>query len=386
MTLIDLIIDQYERSSKWRGDLLGHASFRVEEQHYKLIGKSILILEAKELEREHLLRIRWVKGYYDIDIEKVEYPLSNLEAFYQRSGRIPKIHWMEQKLSLVQAYYDNIRSPWIRKYTEEEIFHKLHYGTDKHSLEEFQLLYQCFLGIDQLDAPIYKRIFSKRYLSNSKMFEKKLQSKILRIARKYSEDIEDTMEDYEVLSQLFIEEYAQELSVKGCLRLEVQGNIIDTGAFPFGTVLNTQTLKAAVILDNLQIKKVLTIENKANFVAESFEEGTLIIFCHGYFSPLEREFLIKLREKLTSREMIYLHSGDLDYGGVRIFRYIRTRIFPEVQPYRMDLDTFERYISYGEEIEEGPREKLMNIKELLLQDVIDRILETGFVIEQEAYL
>ena len=251
--------------------------------------------------------------------------------------------------------------------------------------------YQCLSGLDQLEAPMYKRVFSKRFLNNSKTFEKEFQRSIISIARKYSnsgEDIleYDSMEDSDILNQLYIEEYSQELYVKGSLRIEVEGNLIDTGCFPYGTVLNTQTIKNAVILDNPHITKILTIENKANFTSESMEEGTLIIFSHGYFSPLEREFLKRLAENLSEQLVSYLHSGDMDFGGVCIFRYIKNRIFPELKPYRMDKDTFDKYISYGEPIEEVTLEKLKRIEEPMLQDLINAIIETGLVIEQEAYI
>jgi hypothetical protein len=311
-----------------------------------------------------------------------------MEIFYIKTERIPKYQLIKQKEDLITTYYNKLKSPWIRKYTEQELLPKLNKGAGNKEYEELQKLLQCFLGLDQLEAPIFKRIFSKRYLNNSKTFEKELQDRIIRIARKYCDDIEaeDAMDDSEVLSQLYIEEYAQELSVKGSLKIEIMGKRIDTGIFPFGTVLNTQTMKNAVILDHPRITKVITIENKANYIMEPFEEGTLIIFSHGFFSPLEREFLKQLRDKLSGQKIAYLHCGDMDYGGIRIFQYIRSCIFPELQPYRMDIDTFEQYKAYGEPIEKGPLEKLKHLKEPLLQTLIDRIIETGLVIEQEAYL
>lgn len=386
MMLVDLIIEQYERSSKWNNDRKGNSSFRIEEKHYRLLGKELLINEAKELEKQGLIKIRWVKGYYNQDIEKVEYPLGNLDTFYQRANRIPKYRQMEVLFNLVKDYNHRIRSPWIRHYTENDVLPRILAGTEKRETRELELLYRCLLGLDQLEAPMYKRIFSKRFLGNSKLFEKELEDKILRIARKYFEDIEDTMGDIEVLSQLNIEEYAQELCLKGSLLVEVDGSIIDTGIFPYGTVLNTQTLKKAIILDNPHLKRVLTIENKANYVAKDYEEGTLVIFSHGYFTPLEREFLLQLREKLKGQEVLYQHSGDLDYGGVRIFQYIRNRIFPKLQPYHMDINVFDEYFPYGEPMAEGPMDKLRQIQEPLLQDLINRMLETGLSIEQETFL
>lgn len=386
MKLIDLIIDQYERSSKWNNETSGNSSFRIEEKHYKQIGKDALIQQAKDLEAEHLLKIIWIRGYYNVDIEKVVYPLSHMEKFYQWANRKPKYKIVEEQRKMALKSLASIKSAWIKNYIESEILNALEKGRYESNEDKIGLLYNCLVGLDQLDAPVYKRAFSKRFLKNSKIFEEKLQEKVIRIARVYNDVVEETMEDTDVLSQLNIEEYSQELYIKGSLKLEVEGNFIDTGCFPYGTILNTQTLKKAHILDNPLIKKILTIENKANFMAEPYENGTLIIFSHGYFSPVEREFLIQLRDKLEGQQVTYLHSGDMDYGGVCIFRYIRNRIFPELKPYRMDIQTFDKYIGFGEPIKKSTLEKIKEVKEPLLQELIDRIVETELVIEQEAYL
>lgn len=390
MKLLDFIIEQYERSSKWDNETSGNASFRIEEKHYKIIGKSALIEEAKELENSDLLKIRWVKGYYNIDIEKVEYPLSNMVYFYQISKRKPKYIAVAEQKDMVMKYYLTFKKPWIRSYIESEVLPKLEKGDYEKKPEKMEQLYQCLSGLDRLESPIFKRVFSKRYLNNSKVFEKELQKKIIGIARKYGDFVEDTMdysmEDSDVLNQLYIEEYSQELNIKGKLRIKVEGSLIDTGCFPYGTVLNSQTIKNAIILDNPQITKILTIENKANFTAEPMEEGTLIIFSHGYFSPLERNFLKELADNLSGQPVTYLHSGDLDFGGICIFRYIKKQIFPQVKPYRMDKDIFNKYKSFGEPIEEVKLEKLKKLEEPMLQELINLIIKTGLVIEQEAYL
>lgn len=39
------------------------------------------------------------------------------------------------------------------------------------------------------------------------------------------------------------------------------------------------------------IKKVITVENKANFVLMPVEENALIIFTHGFLAPLECRLL-----------------------------------------------------------------------------------------------
>ena len=85
-------------------------------------------------------------------------------------------------------------------------------------------------------------------------------------------------------------------------------------------------------------------------------------------------------------EIAYYHTGDLDYGGVRIFRYIRTEIFPLVKPLFMDVAQYEKYLEYGTDMEISSWEKLRKIEEPLLQPLIDRILQERKVVEQECFL
>ncbi|QHQ61111.1 DUF2399 domain-containing protein [Anaerocolumna sedimenticola] len=393
MILCDFLIDQYERKTKWNNITEGNASFRIEEKYYKYLDKTSFLNQAKELESKKLLKIKWVSGYYNEDIEKLKYPLTSMKDFYRIANRKPKYEEIMEKKQEIIDLLQKVKTSWIREYLEKEVLKNLidekylkKYKVNEAKDKKNTLLYQCLLGLDQLDSPIFKRVFSKRYLKNSKLFEKQLQSVVLRIARKYHDGVEEGMENSDVLFQLYIEEYSQELHIKGSLLIKADGITLDTGEYHYGTVLNSLTLKNAVILKNQKINKILTIENKANYMAEPYEAGTLVIFTHGYFTPLERDFLCCLKESLEDKPVTYLHSGDLDYGGVRIFQYIKSRIFPDLKPYKMDIETYNRYISCGEAIEERTLKKLKKCREPILQDVIDRIIETGLVIEQEAYL
>ena len=89
---------------------------------------------------------------------------------------------------------------------------------------------------------------------------------------------------------------------------------------------------------------------------------------------------------LKDKKVQYYHTGDLDFGGVRIFQFIKKEIFPEIQPFMMDVNTFERYKDLGEKADEGICRKLRGIKEPVLQNLIDKICDEGLVIEQESFL
>ena len=66
-----------------------------------------------------------------------------------------------------------------------------------------------------------------------------------------------------------------------------------------------------------------------------FRADTLYIYCHGFFSPKELKFLGALTE-IAGENTEYLHWGDMDLGGIRIFLYNQRKLFPGLKPYRMD--------------------------------------------------
>ena len=105
-------------------------------------------------------------------------------------------------------------------------------------------------------------------------------------------------------------------------------------------------------------------------------------------------FLQKLAEILDANQPIeYFHSGDLDYGGVKIFEYIQKRIFPKLQPLYMDVGIYEKYREFAEpldkldkNVKESKLEKLNELKVPILQDLIDKLVQEGKGIEQEIFI
>ena len=387
---LECIIRKCENSTvDWKEGMSGNRSVIFREQDFKETGKQDFMNQLMKLEKEGLLKVKWYQ--YGTEAEKVWYRLEQMETIYQRLGKTPKFKRVNALKEEVDRQLALIQSQWIRSYYQS-FLQSLDKGDVPKALDtpKRELLFTCFKAIDCLREPVYKRIFSKKYLGNSKAFENHLQSKILSAARVYLDTVNDDMDDCQVLDQLLINGYAQELAVKGNLVIELEGNKINLSLFPCGFVFNNQTLRKASIPPEQSVTKVITVENKANYESMPYEEGTLIIYSHGYFSPDERAFLIHLERVLssirTSCGTTYLHTGDLDYGGVKIFQYIKKRIFPNLQPYLMDTQTHEQYKAYGEPIETSKLEKLQRTTEPLLQPLIDKISDEKQVIEQDSFL
>lgn len=410
MYLAEWIINISEhRKNEWKLDSHGNAlcrtnhSLEIHQEHYDKYGKTRLNDEIKILADQGLVRVKkW--EVYDTDAAVISYCVGDLPRFYQ----IQKEEWKKcgkqfvSKQERVNAYrreteqaLSGVHKIWICDYYRS-LLKKLDRIDEKDfpkNFEKLELYTKCFQGLDELDTPMFRRAFSKKYLGNSKQFEQEAQSHIISVAKDLCPEVEKDMDDRTVLEQLLIKTYSQEMTLKGALNIRIEGmgeyHEIELGEFPYGIVLNAETLQHVEIMeDQPKIQKIVTIENKANFETQPYEEGTLYVFSHGYFSPYERKFLVELEQKLenSGREITYFHSGDLDYGGIKIFEYIQKKIFPKVQPLQMDVSTFERHIDYGEPLQKDTLKKLKNVNVPILQDLIQKILETGKGIEQESFL
>ncbi len=394
MYLVKKIIDKCEKSSAdWRPGASGGRTMRIEQADYDKAGKTVLVGEILKLKEMGLLSdVKWViRGS---DAERIAYRVEDLQGFYRLWQRenvsfCPK----QERISiyqerLKQELQQQFHKEWIADYIKW-LLERLMRGALPGDLEKLALYLPSLRGIDSLTEPVFKRVFSKRWLGNSKTFEKEAEKHIITLARTWCKEIDEGMDDKTVLSQLYIEEYAQELAVKGPLKLVLSDFKIDLSVFSYGAVLNSETLKYGELCEEqTDIRRVVTIENKANFISASYEPHTLYIFSHGYFSPREREFLIRLRDILEGNgHAEYFHSGDLDYGGIRIFEYIRKRIFPEVKPLNMDASLFEKYKEYTEKIEDGTKAKLARMEVSgEMSALAEKILESGCVLEQECLL
>ena len=415
------IIKSMERSSvDWKKDSCRTHRMDIQQKDYGADNRRrrAILEEAEKYEKAgYLVKCIWTSA--KTDIECIKYSDVQKELFYGIVGRVPKWKRVETYIAEFEERLERTSKIWIRSFYQD-VLEQLEkgkipgeleqtYTNDDYPREEemkyafartnaYDLLFQCLDALNELESPVYKRVFSKKYFRDSKKFERELQKKVLPIVRKYGKDdpsiyLDDNMKEQELLPQILLEEYGATLNLKGNLRIALGEQELLLENWKYGCELNSDMLKKARILPEQRIRKIITVENKANFMSMPYEEGVLLIFSHGYPSPLERKFLSDLYQVLKGSEVAYYHTGDMDYGGVCIFRYIRTRIFPEVQPLRMDVQTYHDYykemgIPFGEN-EKGRiqiQEKLKQLKEPLLQPLIDEMAEVGIGVEQECFL
>ena len=80
-----------------------------------------------------------------------------------------------------------------------------------------------------------------------------------------------------------METYSQELWIKGPLRLPGMWKSFRFFGVPVWRRAECGYAENAEICQEQDICKVVTVENKANFMKMPYEEGTLLVYTHGFF-------------------------------------------------------------------------------------------------------
>lgn len=388
LTLSQWMIEKTNVDSYRAGRLQGEKHPRVEQSLLnQLGGMANLLKQAEKLEKDTELsgyiRFDWrdmrkdiTQIHYAVDVipllckkEKIEDPLEKQKRY------IEKIEMHIQKVSDVR---------WLYTYYYS-LLEKLKQGKIVKEMEDENLFF-CLEGLADIKSPVWKRIFSANILKNSKKFTNEYEKKVIGILRMYSDlPDKDEMTDEEILKNYGILSYAQVLEWKGAIVYELDiGKKVDTSNFYYGTIINSQTLEHSKPIDIPNIRRIVTIENKANYENMAYKKDTLYIYCHGFFSPKEVKYLQEL-EKLADTNVEFFHWGDMDLGGIRIFLFNKENIFPTLKPYKMDRKSFEEAANrnVGIKLGEEKRKKLEQMDVGELEELKKCILEYGVEIEQE---
>lgn len=396
--LINQIDGKTYRAGKASGCRHPIVNQRLMEQ---LGGREAFILQARELERDPSLGgtgMIWFDWYnINADIRKMHYSVQIMPRLCEREGIEDPRKRQLRYIGILSQWKEKAADTWLERYYTEEI-EKLKEGNCSATIQshlEDEGLYRCLDGILRLKAPVEKPIFSARIFQNqemqkeqimpSKIFREKYEKKVVGILREYSPLHVDEMKADETLAAHGILSYAQTLEWKGPLvyRLDT-GEEITTVQNIYGTIINARTLEHAAPILLPGVKRVIIIENKANYEKMTFREEELYIFCHGFFSPKEVRFL-KIIGDMKDSGIEYYHWGDMDYGGIRIFQFNKEQVFPELKPYRMGREDYENAIQQGAgvPIEDTKKEKLKKLEAGELEALKACILEKGLEIEQE---
>ena len=424
--ILTQLMDKYENSASFRSGkpsmqrvqlsltdavMQGYKSGEMDPEM-----RQALHVELIHLADKGLIELRWVKFEKGNILDKVYLQWDCIDQVYSYLQRIS----LREELNDFTVEMEN----WLRAVTDNEVpetWHWLHtWATEVATVVHLrgkipsslipdepkprQLLLNSLIGLVQKDQEILPmRLFSKRYLGHSKLFERQVQPYLVRLLRKYSWRFDENFDpdaindDSVLLREVGIETAHEDIAFCGPIRFQYdpQNSIVDTNIFPHGLAIDSADVGQIQIL-NLSVSRILTIENKANYrfyVRNERRQDELVIYLGGFASPGQRRFIRLLRsyaEHNCSVPPTFQHWGDLDYGGILILQHLQNTCWPEVQPWRMNSELLDKFADLVEPFESIYRDKLKrlleNEKYRWAHPLLEKILEIGGTLEQEAIL
>lgn len=406
--LLHALLDKYERGT-------GYVQGKKPVQRIKLNlynkGKSDFKsydIEKSEIRSQYneeiitlhaigIIDFKWMDAEEGHIIAEVWIVFEQLEEAYQLLGRIPKGDTVDEVLLLLMEAQEKSTSPWLLAYLNgliETISRKRSVGSLlPDSLEETKDFLCALITADHLsEDEILERVFSIRCFGDSKRFEAIIRPKFISVLKRHLDDIEEDAKDEEILRRVGIVKYPEQMEFCGAIQIELDGGIVDYTPLQYGATVNAKDVRMGKFSISNSVKRVLFIENRANFVDYIFHDKhieELVVFHGGCYSPVKGLFFQKLISAALPG-MEFFHWGDIDYGGFSMLARIRRNIMPEMKPYRMCDEELINFRDYATSFGESYSQKIKKLKDLPeLKDCInclDFMISNRIKLEQEALI
>jgi len=352
--------------------------------------------QFQTLEQAGLLRLAWVPGETGHLLQAISIPPLNTEyaALYSLLARPPVADQRARLESLLLG--ERFRFPegdW-RNRAVGQILKQLKTGK---SPAPFGLgdpvfnedLLTTLVALPGLEVETLYRNFSVRIFNDSKRFEM-LKNALVSLARVGSPEWKRLPAE-EVLRELNLVSNPGYIHFSGNWQFTTaDGQVLSLGGFsPSVGFPVAQT--AQLLSVTLHAEGVLCIENPTTFhefirqtesVVWNAQCKYAVICTYGNPSPAIRRVL-----RLIPDETPIYHWSDLDYGGFNILSQMRRLVSERVQPYHMDIETFEANARFARPLSVADR---INLKRLLnrpeLRDVrltVEYLLKRELKLEQE---
>ncbi len=406
--LIERLLDKYEKSKSYTANAAGNRrillkllqgdfpEYNLEKPEVRETLNSVI----QEFTAKELVDFSWLKHEKGNIIEKVWLRLDSLDRVYSEIGRIPKGDIVDEISAIVNQTQQEISSGWIRTYLSD-----LRSGIEqKRSAQPYlpddteyaKILFTALKAIDRIgQEECLERVFSQKAFGDSKVFEKTVRKKTAGIIRKYMSNATqiDTLTDDEALCSVGIVKAPELFDFCGNLIMKLQNRNLDFSPLIYGATINSKTASEMEITGLDTVKRILFIENKANYLEylnKKREPDELVVYHGGFYSPVKGSFFGKLYQAGKKQGAEFYHWSDIDLGGFSIFVRLRDSIIPELQPYLMDEAAFvsarqkgmvfdDKYALLLEGLLEKPEYSVFH-------PVINIMLKERVRIEQEAFI
>lgn len=361
------------------------------------------IVEEINADMEELKGKGYIQIIYDQEhmnhMKTIVLNLERISDIYQEYyGKQSKNEEALQLSQLLHEYQKKIKTPWIQTFIHDEQAYLINNGClHKYVGKDIAHIKQLFMVLAYIDEghSNFIRAMSNYLFHDTKYFENELKNSFLLLIHKYeptyllakADDYE--MRESEIFRSLGFQLYPEEFAWCAPIQLYLKdGTCIDTTSFQKGFILNGDMLSDIKHI-KIQAKRLILIENKANYYhcIKHKQPDEAIVFAGGHFSPVRKQLYECMREGFHGE--IFL-SSDIDLGGFLMFARLKGEVFPDLKPYHMSLDIYEKYLKYARSVDEAYLDKIKKVRSredlAIFYDVMDAILKHKKALEQEAMI
>ena len=323
------LINKFEKSKSFSTESQRRIILKASDikEYNKSYDRKHQVHEAiKVLLKQEFISIDWQAYEENNILEKIYLNTERLDDIYAQYNYESKYSRLEKaKADIAELERSNQQFivPMIkdiRYCLENNKFHK--FWPDDQAVRKD--VTQLVLSLDELDE-MTERMYSLKYFSDSKYFEKKLRSKLISILKTYDDS---SLDEENILESYGIVKNPNELLIKGNIQIDI-GHMLDLSIFTYGTSINQETIKHIKSV-KVTSSKVITIENKAVYYEyiKTASKNELVIYLGGFFGKSTRVFLnilnrslkgIEVFSKGFSREDLFILFGQLTIFSVNIY-------------------------------------------------------------------
>ena len=321
--ILNRLLDKYERTEAFKkGELpdrriilrlygASKPDFPAYEIDNHFVRKEIneTVISMQE---QGLVGYEWFRGEENHIMKRLWLDLEHIDDAYRAAGRQSAKTLATAVILELEQENEGINAEWIiAYYSDTKAYIQSNYRTGSRISEKEQErkhLYQMLRFIDGSSfSTLTERVFSEKCFGDSKFFETQMKAPLLSIMRKY---VSREMTDAELLQSIGISRYPEPLEMRG--NIFVNGN--DMRVFESGFCIFSGDIETAQISIPDTVRRILTIENRANYFAYRHNAGELVIYHGGQYSPAKKKLFEKIAAAMPEK-CVWYHWGDIDLGG-----------------------------------------------------------------------
>ena len=403
--LLNALLDKFESSKSFIGEnkvrqrflirigdlypeYLDHANYET----FQSVNDAVDLLVRKKLVLAKIGKANVCK--------EIQLNPESIEEAYRLLGRTAKRDVQDTMRSILTRYQDS--NDILHQYGSVQLARlaqnkPVHYFNN--DFVEFEQLLRAIEALDKVPRETFYRDFSMQVFRDSKVFDR-ISSKVANLLFEYGEFAEKD----QVLAELNLVKNPTYVHIKGAANVFLKGAKIDLNAL-HGDIAFSSTMLDDI--DRVELtgqadlsgkpeltgrteltgrseltgRTVMTVENLTSFhLAES--ANRLVIYLGGFHNAVRRHLIMKIHQQ--NPDATFYHFGDIDAGGFQILQHLRRQTGIDFVPYKMDLETLQKYQDSAKPLTENDRSRLIKLKGQGFEDVIDYMLMHNLKLEQEA--